>query len=1005
MKHNATIDNTDATWRFGHRTYDPQRAGVDETLFALANGTLGVRGGFEEYASPTDGTFLAAAFVQSEIHYHERLAGFARRTDTRVPVVEGKRIRIVLGETALDLERCEWLEFERHLDLRSGQLHRRLRVRTPAGHTIEIEARRVVPLNEAALLAIDFRVHSIDYSGPITLISSLETARQAAAQSDDPRIGVGAKALALTGSGTAGGIAWLAQSELQRGFDLVCGQHHRSDTLKAGPASSTDTSASQHFSAHLMPGGEVRLEKFVIYRHHDAPAGRLPALIEQLHTAAETGFDGFARTQADTLDSFWQQAALAIPGQPETEQALRFNLFHLMQSAARNGIDGTAAKGLTGEGYEGHCFWDTEIFVLPVMVFTAPEVARAMLHYRYRTLDAARAHAREMNHPIGALYPWRTIDGGECSAHYPSGSAAYHINADIAFGIGLYLDATDDMQFLLDAGAEILFETARIWPQLGHFNPRKGGAFCIYEVTGPDEYTTLANNNFYTNCMARQHLLRAVNLWQRLQKEYPGALDILAARLQLTTFEVAQWQNIAEHMYLPCDQELGIFAQDDGFLDKPRWPYPAHTRPLLLDYHPLTLNRYQVCKQGDVVMALVLAGQEIDLQQKRRCFDYYEAITTHDSTLSASTFGILASETGHADKALHYFTDNLRVDLDNLHRNTDHGVHMAALAGSWLGLIWGFAGLRIVNGQLALAPTLPATWPEYSFTLRWRGCILQVNVKSVGVHYHLQQGQLLEIHHNGQTLTLPSDLLQPLARPETSARAIFPRPARALIFDLDGVLTDTANLHYQAWKQLADELDIPFDRETNEALKGVDRMASLSIILERASREYSAEERQILAERKNGYYLDAIEQLGPQDVFPGVMTVLTQARAAGLKTALASASRNAVTLLQKLGIGDYFDAIADANTLLRGKPDPEIFLAAAAALGIAPAQCIGIEDAAAGIEAIHAAGMAAIGIGSAEQLPRADLVLADIAALDISHIVSASPGSTTTHPGGSSHVI
>jgi len=815
MQHDHTTNNIDTAWHFRQTHFDPQHSAGDETLFALANGALGVRGGFEEHPSLSDGTFLAAAFVHSEIHYHERLAGFARRTDTRVPVVEGKRIGIMLGDETVDLDTCEWLDFERHLDLRSGQLHRRLSIRTPAGQTIEIQARRLVPLNEPALLAIDFRVRSIDYTGPITLMSSLDSSRQAAAQSDDPRIGVGAKSLTVNGSGVIGDIAWLAQSEPQRGFELVCGQHHNTDTLTAEPAQTTDHHARQRF----------RLEKFVAYVHGGDPIYHLPALTRQLHTAVDTGFAGFAAAQSTALNEFWQQANLSISGQPDTEQALRFNLFHLMQSAARNGIDGTAAKGLTGEGYEGHCFWDTEIFVLPVMVFTAPEIARAMLYYRYRTLDAARAHAREMNHDTGALYPWRTIAGGECSAHYPSGSAAYHINADIAFGIGLYLDATDDIDFLLEAGAEILFETARIWSQLGHFNPRKKGAFCIYEVTGPDEYTTLANNNFYTNRMAQQHLQRAAKVWRTLQNKYPDTLKILANKLQLTAAEVENWQHIAERMYLPWDENLGIYAQDDEFLDKPRWPYPAHQRPLLLDYHPLTLNRYQICKQGDVVMALVLAGDNIELQQKRRCFDYYEAITTHDSTLSASTFGILASETGHAGKALDYFNANLRVDLDNLHHNTDHGVHMAALAGSWLGLTWGFAGLRIINGQLTFSPTLPASWPGYSFNLHWQGRIVHIEVNADGAHYQLQQGQSLDILHNAQTLTLPSNTRHPLATPHTSARASFPRPARALIFDLDGVLTDTANLHYQAWKQLADELDIPFDRQTNERLKGVDRMA------------------------------------------------------------------------------------------------------------------------------------------------------------------------------------
>jgi len=682
-----------------------------------------------------------------------------------------------------------------------------------------------------------------------------------------------------------------------------------------------------------------------------------------------------------------------VQGGGDAELALRFNLFHLLQSAGRNGHDGTAAKGLTGEGYEGHCFWDTEAFVLPVMAFTAPEVARAMLHYRYRTLDAARAHAREMNHATGALYPWRTIEGGECSAHYPSGSAAYHINAAVAYGIGLYLDASDDLEFLIDAGAEMLFETARIWPQVGHFNPRKGGAFCIHEVTGPDEYTTLVNNNYYTNRMAQRHLECAVRAWHRLRQSHPQALAALAQRLQLDDEEVALWHRAARAMYLPYDQDYGVLAQDDEFLDKPRWPYPApqgEHRPLLLDFHPLTLYRHQICKQADVVMALVLAGDGVDLRAKRRSFDYYEAVTTHDSTLSAPVFGILANEVGHPDKAWRYFDASLRVDLDDLHRNTDHGVHMAALAGSWLGLSQGFAGMRVRDGQLGFAPTLPESWQGYGFAIRWRGCVLRLEVGAQGVRYHLEEGDELVIQHAGEerVLSAGASAWLPLAEPREAVRAIFPRQARALIFDLDGVLTDTAHTHFEAWKQLADEIGVYFDRDINERLKGVDRRASLRIILERAERRYSDEEQLELATRKNSYYVEAIQRTSPKDLFAGVDRVLSEARAAGLKIGLASASRNARTLLDKLGIADRFDYIADAGAIRHAKPAPDIFLDVAAALGVPPSQCIGVEDAAAGITAIHAAGMAAIGIGDARALAQADVVLPEIAALRLEDVIS-----------------
>lgn len=989
-------EQADSHWRLDQRGFDASRRARDETLFALANGALGVRGGFEEQGSPTDGCFLAAAFERNAIHYHERLAGFARNTDTRVPVAEGKRIRIRLGEEWLDPEQATWEDFERELDLRHGVMRRRLRLRTASGQTIEIQAERVVPFSEPALLAIRYRVVAVDYDGPITLVSSIESGGKAAAQGDDPRIGAGGgEGLLTVGSGGDGHVAWLAQRAPHRGFELTCGQHHRliEGGLSAAAIEVGAERVEQRFHASMRSGDAVALEKFVAYVHEGESEQRRAILSRQLQQAVQSGFDVFADVQSTTLQRFWQQAGLSVSGDASAEQALRFNLFHLLQSAGRNGVDGTAAKGLTGEGYEGHCFWDTEAFVLPVMAFTAPEVARAMLHYRFRTLEAARAHAREMNHPIGALYPWRTIDGGECSAHYPSGSAAYHINAAVAYGIGLYLDASDDVEFLAEAGAEMLFETARIWPQVGHFNPRRGGRFCIHEVTGPDEYTTLVNDNFYTNRMAQRHLQRAVSAWHRLRDEHPETLADLSRRIALDPAEIELWARAADAMYLPYDEDQGVYAQDDEFLDKPRWPFPpaaGEHRPLLLDYHPLTLYRHQICKQADVVMALVLAGDGLDPRRKRRSFDYYEAVTTHDSTLSAPVFGILASEVGHADKAWRYFDASVRVDLDDLHRNTDHGVHMAAMAGSWLGLTQGFAGLRVEQGRLCFAPIVPEAWQGYGFNLRWRDCVLRVEVDRDGVRYRLDEGAELGIMHAGQPLVLSpgGTEIQLLARPREAVRAIFPRPARALIFDLDGVLTDTAHTHYEAWKQLADEIGVYFDRGINERLKGVDRMASLAIILERAERAYSLEERLQLAARKNGYYVQAIQRVSPVDLFDGVSRVLDEARAAGLKIGLASASRNAPALLARLGIADRFDYVADSARIRRAKPDPEIFLDVAAQLGVPPSQCIGVEDAVAGIEAIQAAGMPAIGIGSVDALSQADVVLPSIAEFRVKDFVS-----------------
>lgn len=476
-------------WRLCRTAFDPARAAFDESLFALANGSLGVRGGFEE--CPGDGCFLAAAYAQSPIHYHERLAGFARSTDTRVPVAEGKEIAVYLGEERLDIFDAEWLAFTRTPDLRAGSLHRRLRLRTARGATLEIEAERVVPLGMADILAIRFTLRSIDYAGPLTLVSALRSAGTAQAQGDDPRIGAGSGGrLHCEATQVGDDIAWLHESGRDGDLHVFAAQRHLAGQgLRDDGVERDDDRVAQRFAIDCVPGTAATLEKFVAYVSGPDVEG-LHARADVAVTAAyNQGFDRLAALQADAMSAFWRDAGLSVPGDPRVEQALRFNLFHLFLSAGRNGVDGTAAKGLTGEGYEGHCFWDTEAFVLPVMAFVAPEVARAMLAFRHRTLDAARAHARELNYPRGALYPWRTIAGGECSAHYPSGSAAYHINAAVAYAIGLYLDATDDLAFIVEAGAEMLFETARIWPQAGHFDPRRGGAFCIHGVTGPDEYT------------------------------------------------------------------------------------------------------------------------------------------------------------------------------------------------------------------------------------------------------------------------------------------------------------------------------------------------------------------------------------------------------------------------------------------------------------------------------------------------------------------------------------
>jgi len=960
-------------------------------LFALANGALGVRGELEEDDSSSPGVFLAGVWERRAIDYHERFSGFARSSDTRVPIADGTHIRLQLGNEVVGMQHGERLASKRELNFRQGCYRRDLKWQSSSGAIVEVTAERLVALDVPGLLAIRYRVHSVDYCGPVVMESVIDTAQVPIDQGNDPRIGSRIDGgLHLCEIGSDEQLAWLRQETTYSGIRVVCGQTHRlpENSSKCLHVGQIAEGVSHTLVTELEPGGNLEVEKFVAYAwsqpgSDETDTALLNKVRNTLQDAVTAGYQSLQDNQTRILARFWDCVDLEVIDSPDIEQALRLNLFHIYQSTSRDSSGSVAAKGLTGEGYEGHYFWDAEAFMLPALVTIAPELAREMLGYRYHTLEHARAHAHELNHPNGALYAWRTISGDECSAYFPGGSAQYHINVAIAWAIRRYVDVSGDEVFLREYGAEMLFEMARIWMDIGHFNPRRDGAFCIHEVTGPDEYTVLVDNNHYTNRMAQVHLLDAAQTAEWLASTHPDAYAALAARIGLQEEEYRQWRRAAEAMYLPVDERLGIFPQDDTFLDKPRLSQQASAkRPLLLHLHPLTIYRHQVCKQADTVLALVLAGENVDRQAKRRNLEYYEDVTVHDSTLSASTFAVLAAEVGALDKAYKYFLESLRVDLDDLHGNAAHGVHLAAMAGSWLALTWGFGGMRVYGGQLRLEPRLPPNWQSYRFGVVWRNTRLRVAVDTEGVTYSLLAGNAIEFSHAGTLQHLNGG--QKLHFPPLSPSLIKvpAQPLQAVIFDLDGVLADTAVLHQAAWQSLATELAVPFTPSQAERMKGLGRRASLEILLEHVKRPFSEVEKRVLSERKNRDYQQRIDQLGPRDLLPGAHAAIEAVRAAGLGVALASASRNAPRILSKLGIAGLFDYIVDAAKIEHSKPAPDIYLDAAKGLGVRPDVCLGVEDAVAGLASIRAAGMSSLGIGNAEILVDADAVLATLTHFD-----------------------
>ena len=980
-------------WRIRELTFDPSVAARNETIFALANGHLGMRGNLDEEAgNVVHGTYVNGFYEEAPIVYGEAAYGFARNHQVLLNVADGKRIALFIGDDPFDLSTGTVEAYERTLDLRTGVLTRTVRWRSPHGPAVDVVARRLVSLARREIAAIDFAVTVVDGPAAIRIVSGINARVRNQEAAADPRVGAHLPEGALRtvhheAAGTFGAVVQRTQTTR---VAIVAATDHvvRGEGLSPEAIGTSSEAGELGYAltlhATLLAGGSVGLTKLLAYcTSRDHPEEDLVARArEAIGEARDSGFEGLADEQRGVLDGFWSTSDVEIDGDDALQQGARFNLFSLFQSAGRDGRTSLAAKGLSGEGYEGHYFWDTEIFALPFFAYTQPAIARALLRYRCAILDKARTRAQEMSQR-GALFPWRTIGGEEASAYFPAGTAQYHINADIAYAIGKYVAASGDRSLLLDGGAEVVFETARLWADLGDYIPARDGAFCINEVTGPDEYTALVNNNAYTNLMARAHLRFAARLVDELAADEPAAYQRLAARIGLGPDEVDEWRRAADLMRVPRDAALGVHAQDDSFLDRAPWPFattPASDYPLLLHYHPLVIYRHQVLKQADVVLAQVLLGSQFTTAEKKRNFDYYDPLTTGDSSLSPCIQSVAAAELGYADAAYRYFMQTARMDLDDVNGNVDHGVHVAAMAGSWVSLVYGFAGLRDDDGSIAFSPRLPEAWNRLAFRLLVGGATLAVTITRHEVSYALLAGDSLAIRHFGRPVELTA------AAPVVIG---LDPGLRAVIFDLDGVITDTAEHHYRAWQRLAGEESIPFDRELNERLKGVSRMESLDIILEGAGQAASLPDKVRLADRKNAYFRELIEAITPADLLPGIGDLLADLRARGVRTAIASMSHNVYDVVRHLGIESMVDVIVDPATLVKGKPDPEIFLTAAELLGVRFEDCVGIEDARAGIAAITAARMVAIGVG--DDLPGCDWLVGDTRSLTFDALAGLFP--------------
>jgi len=738
-------------WRLVELEPSTEDLGLTESIFAVGNGYLGMRANPEEGRDAhSHGTFVNGFHETWNIHYSEDAYGFAKTGQTIVNVPDAKLMKLFVDDEPLLLSAADLEHYERVLDFRQGLLSRDLVWRTPGGKRVSVRSTRMVSLVHRHLAVLTMEVTPLDAAMPIVVSSQMlnrqdgedeyHVSAAALGEGFDPRRSrqFDHRVLVPKLHREHDGEVVLGYRCANSGMTLACG--YRQIVTTRSPHEIVNEVVPDHAKTDIIvraePGEPITITKFVTYHaSRGVPAEELAdRCTRTLERSTQDGLDRLRADQCEWLDGFWASSDVEIRGDEPAQQAMRWNLFQLAQATARTHEQGVGAKGVTAAGYEGHYFWDTEIYIVPFLAYSNPEAARSLLRFRWHMLPIARRRARVLSQR-GALYPWRTINGEEASAYYAAGTAQYHINAAIALALKRYLDASGDVDFLVGEGADILVEAARLWEDLGFYSHDGEHRFHIYGVTGPDEYTTVVNDNLYTNVMARFNMRYAARVVELLREYGPEAYESLLRRLELQPDEVERWVEASEAMYLPYDERLRVHPQDDSFLSKERWDFadtPPENYPLLLHYHPLVIYRFQVLKQADVVLAMVLRSDQFSLDQKRRNFDYYDPITTGDSSLSACVQAMAAAQIGYDQLAVDYFRQSLFVDLANMHGNTEDGVHIASSGGCWDTVVYGFAGMFDTGTHLLFEPCLPDGFEGISFRLQRHASRMQVDLDQEG---------------------------------------------------------------------------------------------------------------------------------------------------------------------------------------------------------------------------------------------------------------------------------
>jgi kojibiose phosphorylase len=983
-------------WVLIERGFDPNQLHARETVFTIGNGYLGTRGSFEEgYPRSMPATLINGVYDAVPVLYTELVncSDWLLLTISLHDESSPRRIE------RFRLDQGEVLSYQRWLDLRYGLLRRYVRWRSPSGKTIDLQFERFASLADPHVLAVRCLITPIDWDGAIAVHASIngyaenqgfnhwELITQEQTETDGSEDFQLKPTIALS--------ARTRQSQIELGMAATVMLQGTEATFELESAPGYPTLAAS-YSAVM--GQTVLVEKMVtIYTSREVER---PLETARSKLTTLPPYPACWQQHKQAWEAAWDASDVMIEGDIQAQLAVRYSVFQLLIAAPRwDQRVSIPAKTLSGFAYRGHIFWDTEIFMLPLFTFTQPDLARHLLSYRYHTLEGARRKARSYGYQ-GAMFAWESAGtGDDVTPRWSLPSDPYgsdiriwcrdreiHISADIAYAIWQYWQATGDDDWMRDYGAEMILDAAVFWTSRVEWNSQLE-RYEIREVLGADEYHEHVNNNAFTNRMVQWHLEKAIAVHTWLQNTFPAQATTLEQKLALTPELRQSWEKIATHLWMPYHPETGFIEQFEGFCnleDIDLQAYEPRTQSMQTILGIDGANRRQVLKQPDVLMLLYLMRQWQEFpyspDRLKTNWDYYAPRTdiTYGSSLGPAIHASLAADLGDSKTAYQHFMQAALVDLENTRGNAAEGIHGACAGGVWQAIVFGFAGIYFQDCQPVATPHLPSHWTRLAFRLHWRGTWYPFDFTMSAANSSKPEPQSLEMH---TATSLPSQLT-----------------LRGAIFDLDGVLTDTAEYHYRAWQRLADEAGLPFDRQANEALRGISRRESLLKIV--GTRPYTEDQLEEMMARKNRYYQEFLQSVTPDDLLPGALSLLKELRQLGIRTALASASKNARTVIEKLGIAEWIDAIADGYSVERPKPAPDLFLYAANQLRLPPAECVVFEDATAGIEAALAAGMWAVGDGPVERVGNAHVVFPDLDGIRWADIVSSLEAVSARLPKG-----